>query len=104
MSIAVGVDIGAYKHAVAVCRAGEREADRRTVQISANRAGFRQLASWMETLGEPVSLVVMESSGHYWVQPGQPPASRRDPGGGGEPAGKQVLWKAPAAAQQKRQS
>ena len=31
MSIAVGVDIGAYKHAVAVCRAGEREADRRTV-------------------------------------------------------------------------
>jgi transposase len=66
MSVAVGVDIGAYKHAVAVCRSGEREADRRTLQISANRAGFRQLASWMGTLPEPVSLVVMESSGHYW--------------------------------------
>ncbi len=66
MSVAVGIDIGAYKHAVAVCRAGEREADRRTVQIAANRAGFRQLASWMETLAAPVSLVVMESSGHYW--------------------------------------
>ena len=66
MSVAVGIDIGAYKHAVAVCRAGEREADRRTMQISANRAGFRQLAGWMGSLPEPVSLVVMESSGHYW--------------------------------------
>ncbi len=65
MSVAVGIDIGAYKHAVAVCRSSEREADRRTMQISANRAGFRQLASWMETLAEPVSLVVMESSGCY---------------------------------------
>jgi len=66
MSVAVGIDIGAYKHAVAVCRAGEREADRRTIQIGADRSGFQQLASWMETLAEPVSLVVMESSGHYW--------------------------------------
>lgn len=66
MSIAVGVDIGAYKHAVAVCRSGEREADRRTMEISADRAGFRQLATWMGTLPEAVSLVVMESSGHYW--------------------------------------
>jgi len=66
MSVAIGVDIGAYKHAVAVCRSGEREADRRTIQIAANRAGFRQLAGWMGSLPEPVSLVVMESSGHYW--------------------------------------
>lgn len=66
MSVAVGIDIGAYQHAVAVCRAGEREADRRTIQISANRAGFRDLARWMDRLAEPVSLVVMESSGHYW--------------------------------------
>ncbi len=66
MSVAVGIDIGAYKHAVAVCRAGQREADRRTIQIAADRTGFRQLAGWMETLAEPVSLVVMESSGHYW--------------------------------------
>ena len=26
MSVAVGIDIGAYRHAVAVCHAGEREA------------------------------------------------------------------------------
>jgi transposase len=66
MSVAVGIDIGAYKHAVAVCRAGERDADQRTIQVAANRAGFRQLSNWMETLGEPISLAVMESSGHYW--------------------------------------
>jgi transposase len=66
MSVAVGIDIGAYKHAVAVCRSGEREADRRTLQISADRTGFRELARWMGTLPEAVSLVVMESSGHYW--------------------------------------
>lgn len=66
MSVAVGIDIGAYKHAVAVCRPGEREADRRAIQISADRTGFRALARWMDDLGEPVSLVVMESSGHYW--------------------------------------
>lgn len=41
MSVAVGIDIGAYKHAVAVCRSGEREADPRTLQISADRTGFR---------------------------------------------------------------
>jgi len=66
MSVAVGIDIGAYKHAVAVCRSGEREADRQTLQISADRTGFRELARWMGTLPEAVSLVVMESSGHYW--------------------------------------
>jgi transposase len=66
MSVAVGIDIGAYKHAVAVCRTGAREADRRTIQIAANRGGFRQLTTWMGSLAEPVSLVVMESSGHYW--------------------------------------
>ena len=66
MSVAVGIDIGAYKHAVAVCREGEREADRRTLEIGANRAGFQQLGRWMRALSEPVSVVVMESSGHYW--------------------------------------
>ncbi len=59
MSVAVGIDIGAYKHAVAVSRSGEREADRRTLQISADRTGFRELARWMGTLPEAVSLVVM---------------------------------------------
>jgi len=66
MSVAVGIDIGAYKHAVAVCRAGEREAERRTIEIDSNRAGFCRLSSWMETLEEPVGLAVMEASGHYW--------------------------------------
>jgi transposase len=66
MSVVVGIDIGAYKHAVAVCRAGERDADRRTIEIASNHSGFRQLSAWMDGLAEPVSMVVMESSGHYW--------------------------------------
>ena len=66
MSVAVGVDIGAYKHTVAVCRDGEREADRKALRIAANRQGFRAFEAWMAGQPEPVELVVMESSGHYW--------------------------------------
>lgn len=40
MSVAVGIDIGTYRHAAAVCRSGEREADQQAIQISADRAGF----------------------------------------------------------------
>jgi transposase len=66
MSVAVGIDIGAYKHAVAICRPGEREAERKAVRISANRQGFGELEVWMASQAEPVGVVVMESSGHYW--------------------------------------
>ena len=66
MSVSVGVDIGAYKHAAAVCRQGEREAERKALKISANRQGFEELEAWMTRQPEPVGTVVMESSGHYW--------------------------------------
>jgi transposase len=66
MSVTVGVDIGAHKHAVAVCRQGEHEAERKALKISANRQGFEELEAWMTRQPEPVATVVMESSGHYW--------------------------------------
>src|SRR6266849_6619889 len=55
---------GAYNHAAAVCRAGEREAERGVFRLSADRAGFAELDRWLERQGS-VERVVMESSGHY---------------------------------------
>jgi transposase len=66
MSVSVGVDIGAYKHAAAVCREGVREAERGALKIQANRKGFEELEAWMGRQPEPVATVVMESSGRYW--------------------------------------
>jgi transposase len=66
MSVSVGIDIGSSMHAVAVCRQGAQEADRKAVKIPATRAGFGELEAWMVRQSEPVSVVVMESSGHYW--------------------------------------
>ena len=65
MSAVVGIDVGAYKHAAAVCRAGEREAERSVFRLSADRAGFDELDRWLERQG-PVERVVLESSGHYY--------------------------------------
>ena len=61
----VGIDIGAYQHAVAVCRDGKVEAERRVLRIGAGRAGFDELDRLLESVA-PVERVVMESSGHYW--------------------------------------
>src|SRR5579859_3357581 len=66
MSLAVGIDVGAYKCAVARCHQGEREAERKVINIATNRAGYVQLDAWMAGLGESADVVVMESSGHYW--------------------------------------
>jgi transposase len=65
MSVVVGIDVGAYKHAAAVCRAGEREAEKRVLRYEATRRGFQELDAWLERQGE-VERVVVESSGHYW--------------------------------------
>lgn len=62
----VGIDIGKRQHVAAVCHAGELEAERRVLRFGADRAGFRDLAAWLARQG-PVSQVVMESSGHYWM-------------------------------------
>ena len=66
MSLAVGIDVGAYKCAAAVCRAGEREAERKVLNITTQRGGFAELDRWMAKQGAPIDVVVMESSGHYW--------------------------------------
>jgi hypothetical protein len=62
MSLAVGIDVGAYKCAAAVCRPGEREAERKVLNITTQRAGFAALDAWMVQQGAPVDVVVMESS------------------------------------------
>ncbi|MGH7686256.1 MAG: IS110 family transposase [Candidatus Dormibacteria bacterium] len=62
----VGVDIGSAQHVAAVCRDGQREAERGVLRIGSRRCGFDQFDAWLERQGE-VSLVVMESSGHYWM-------------------------------------
>jgi len=66
MSLAVGIDVGAYKCAVAVCREGEREAERKVLNITTQRGGFSDLDAWMVQQAAPIDVVVMESSGHYW--------------------------------------
>lgn len=65
MTQVVGIDVGAYKHAAAVCREGERRADSKVLSYDATRPGFNELDRWLERLGG-VEKVVVESSGHYW--------------------------------------
>jgi transposase len=63
----VGIDIGGHGHVAARCRNGQASADRRILRLSQSREGFRSLDAWLAAEQEPVSLVVMESSGHYWM-------------------------------------
>lgn len=65
MTQVVGIDVGAYKHAAAVCREGERRADNKVLRYDATRPGFNELDRWLERVGG-VEKVVVESSGHYW--------------------------------------
>jgi transposase len=62
----IGVDIGRGQHVAAVCRDEAGQADRGVLRMSSRRAGFDQLDAWLTRQGD-VSLVVMESSGHYWM-------------------------------------
>lgn len=61
----LGIDIGAYQHAVAVCRDGQVDAERKVLRIGADRAGFDALDRLCAELG-PIDRAVLESSGHYW--------------------------------------
>lgn len=63
----IGIDIGGRTHVVARCRDGTSRADREIVRVSQSRAGFAALDAWLERQAEPVTLVTMESSGHYWM-------------------------------------
>jgi transposase len=65
--VTVGIDIGGRSHVVARCRYGHRKADREVIRVSQSRAGFAALDGWLERQSEPVGLVTMESSGHYWM-------------------------------------
>jgi len=63
----IGIDIGGRTHVAARCRDGESRADREILRVSQDRAGFTILDTWLERQPEPVTLVTMESSGHYWM-------------------------------------
>jgi transposase len=63
----IGIDIGGRNHAVARCRTGETRADRVILRVRQDRAGFRELDTWLGGQADPVTLVTMESSGHYWM-------------------------------------
>jgi transposase len=65
--VTVGIDIGGHSHVVARRREGRRDADREIVRVSQSRAGFDVLDEWLGRQPEPVTRVVMESSGHYWL-------------------------------------
>ncbi len=63
----IGIDIGGRTHVVARCREGQPKADREILRVSQSRAGFTALDAWLARQAEPVTLVTMESSGHYWM-------------------------------------
>jgi transposase len=63
----VGIDIGGRTHTVARCRVGAARAEREILRVSQDRTGFDRLDAWLDGQDEPVSLVTMESSGHYWM-------------------------------------
>jgi transposase len=63
----IGIDIGGRSHAVARCRDGATKAEREVLRVSQSRAGFAALDAWLERQVDAVTLVTMESSGHYWM-------------------------------------
>jgi transposase len=62
----VGIDIGKRQHVAAICRQGQRTADKPVLRFSADRAGLAEFERWLAQHG-PIDRVVMESSGHYWL-------------------------------------
>ena len=63
----IGIDIGGRTHVAARCRDGQARADREILRVSQDRAGFATLDAWLKRQPEDVTLVTMESSGHYWM-------------------------------------
>jgi transposase len=63
----IGIDIGGRTHVAARCRDGQARADREILRVGQSRGGFAVLDVWLERQTEPVTLVTMESSGHYWM-------------------------------------
>ena len=65
--VTVGIDIGGRSHVVARCRAGMVKADRDLLRVAQSRSGFSAFDAWLDQQPEPVTLVTMEASGHYWM-------------------------------------
>ena len=63
----IGIDIGGHTHVAARCRDGQAQAELKILRVSQSRAGFISLDAWLAAEPEPIELVVMESSGHYWM-------------------------------------
>jgi len=63
----IGIDIGGRMHVAARCRDGQSRADREILRVSQSQAGFAAFDAWLDRQPEPVRLVTMESSGHYWM-------------------------------------
>lgn len=63
---AIGIDIGARQHVVALHREGEPRPQRRILRIPATRTGFSELEGFIGETGE-VSRIVLEATGHYWM-------------------------------------
>jgi transposase len=63
----IGIDIGGRMHVAARCRDGQPRSDREILRVSQSRAGFAAFDAWLERQPGPVTLVTMESSGHYWM-------------------------------------
>ena len=62
----IGIDIGKRQHVAAICRNGQRTADKAILRFGSDRAGLTALEQWLSRQG-PIDRVVMESSGHYWM-------------------------------------
>jgi transposase len=65
--LTVGIDIGGRSHRVARWRGGEARADRQVLRVDQSRGGFDVLDAWLGQQPEPVAVVNLESSGHYWM-------------------------------------
>lgn len=50
----VGIDIGKRQHVAAICRDGQRTADKAVLRFSADRAGLGELERWLERQGRSI--------------------------------------------------
>ena len=97
----IGIDVGAAQHSVAICRAGNIEAERGVLRIPASRSGFAELDRWIARQGavEPHRARVQRP---LLADAGQSPARGGAPRRGGQSAHGQVLRQTPAPARQER--
>jgi hypothetical protein len=74
---------------------GQAGADREILRVSHDRAGFAVFDTWLERQAEQVTLVTMESSGHYWMPLASQLRRRKVGGRRGQPACREVLSQEP---------